>query len=242
MSGPRVLLLSPHPDDLAWSLGGTMARLSAAEVELVGLTFFTRTRYAPGSPAHGTLDATAVRAAEEAEWAAWSGVRLIRCDLPDSSLRGFDDDTEMGARPEPEIVEVVADRLHVVLEEVRPDVVLVPLAAGWHVDHRAVRLAAANLQALFYDDLPYAAGDRSCHFPHRIVVDVSGFTSALRAGVECFPSQQPELILPVIRRHLAAVSGERIWAETAQPVTRFRALLEPHVPVRRRDRRMELQT
>src|SRR6266536_2916181 len=93
--GARILLLSPHPDDIAWSLGGTVSRLRQAGAQLFAITLFARSRYAPGSPAHGSSAATQVRALEEDAWASLAGVQLDRADLPDASLRGYDDDTEM---------------------------------------------------------------------------------------------------------------------------------------------------
>lgn len=231
----RVLFLSPHPDDIAWSLGGTVAHLAETDAELFGLTVFCRTLYAPGSAAHGSSAATKVRAIEDANWAALTGVRLERCDLPDASLRGYDDDTEMGAEPEPEIVLEVMDHLQAVLAAVRPHMMLVPLAVGGggHVDHRAVRLAAYRLaprhtpemKVLWYEDLPYAEGLQQRYSDHPVLVDVRSRWAAREAGIRCYPSQEPETILPVIRRHLAAVSGERLWAGTSEAALRFGRLV-----------------
>lgn len=240
MAGATALLLSPHPDDLAWSVGGTVAKLCMVGVDLVGLTFFTRTRYAPGSTAHGTTAATEVRAAEESEWAAQVGLRLERADLADASLRGYDDDSEMGPEPEPEIVERVAGHLRAALDESRPRVVLAPLAIGGHVDHRAVQVAALALPSscvLFYEDLPYSFGSHEYHLDYSIVVDVAAHTAAREAGIDFFASQRPETILPVLRRHTAAVSGERFWARTSESTARLRALFsapDDHHPHGRR--------
>lgn len=167
----RILLLSPHPDDIAWSLGGLTARLRAVDAELRVITFFGRSRYAPGHPTHGTVDAVPVRAAEEDAWATLVGTRIRRADLPDASLRGFDDDTEMGAVPEDDIVARIAGLLDTAIEEFRPDLLLAPLAIGGHVDHAAVRRAVQPWEAresgerpevLWYEDLPYARRRSPC--------------------------------------------------------------------------------
>ncbi|MCO5999555.1 PIG-L deacetylase family protein [Actinoallomurus rhizosphaericola] len=219
----NVLLLSPHPDDIAWSLGGTVARLADAGASLSVLTVFGRTTYAPGSPVHGTSAAGPVRAAEDATWAAFAGARLFGADLPDASLRGYDDDTEMGAPPEPEIVSDTAETLASVLLAARPDLLLVPLAVGGHVDHRAARSAAERVVAdeapgralIYYEDLPYAAGVHRPHTGHPVLVDVAGCHARREAGARCYPSQEPHLILPVIAAHTSAAGGERLWAATA---------------------------
>jgi LmbE family N-acetylglucosaminyl deacetylase len=214
----RILLLSPHPDDIAWSLGGTLARLAESGAEVWTLTFFTRSAYAPGSRATGVEQVTAVRAAEEQDWAAAHGVRLLRGDLPDSCLRGFDDLTELGADPEPE-VRAAADRLlHAVVEEHPPDAVVAPGSRGGHVDHAAVRLAAAELPpglpVLHYDDLPYAVQLTPPGAEHRLLVDLAQLWPAKEAGMRHFPSQCWAETLPIVRAYAATVGGERLWTDS----------------------------
>ncbi|AOS61995.1 PIG-L deacetylase family protein [Actinoalloteichus hymeniacidonis] len=236
----RILLLSPHPDDIAWSLGGLTARLRAVDAELRVITFFGRSRYAPGHPTHGTVDAVPVRAAEEDAWATLVGTRIRRADLPDASLRGFDDDTEMGAVPEDDIVARIAGLLDTAIEEFRPDLLLAPLAIGGHVDHAAVRRAVQPWEAresgerpevLWYEDLPYAAQAVAVHTGHPLVVDIAAHWQAKELGVRCFPSQQPEEVLPVLRRHAAEVAGERIWASDPTTIKRLATLIDE--PARR---------
>ncbi|MFJ8228476.1 PIG-L family deacetylase [Streptomyces sp. NPDC094448] len=223
-----MLLLSPHPDDIAWSLGGTVARLRETGTELVCLTFFNRTRYAPGSPAHGDSDAvTRVRRAEEDRWGALTGVRLERCELADASLRGYDDDTEMGAEPEPEVVAEAAARLSSALLRLRPDAVLAPLAVGGHIDHSAVRRAVSGPLPvpedglLWYEDLPYAFGADGAPEGHPLVVGIASHETDRDDGVRCYPSQLPDEVLPVLRAHAARVRGERLWAGTPAARDRF---------------------
>lgn len=226
----RILLISPHPDDIAWSLGVTVARLGAAGAHLSCVTLFGRTRYAPSSPRHGTLAATALRAREEDEWAALTGVRVRRCDLPDASLRGFDDETEMGPEPESKIVHRVSDRLRSAIAEERPDLIAAPLARGGHVDHAATRRALRALDpavdVLWYEDLPYAADAPPAGAARVAVVAIGPHWPAKDAGVRCFGSQLPDQVLPVLRRHADAVGGERILADAPAAVLRLRHLLE----------------
>jgi LmbE family N-acetylglucosaminyl deacetylase len=225
----EVLLVSPHPDDVAWSLGRTVTELRRLGVRPHVLTLFTRTRYAPGSPAHGTSDASAVREAEEVAWAELAGVTLHRCELPDASLRGFDDDTEMGAPPEPDVVGTVTDLLRDALSTIAPGLVLAPLAAGGHIDHEAVRRATVALCAgpelLWYEDLPYADEAAPGRTEHPLTLEIAEHWPAIEAAVRCFPSQEPEDILPVIRRHRVANGGERLWAATGEAEERYRRLL-----------------
>src|SRR6266536_1600278 len=236
--GARILLLSPHPDDIAWSLGGTVSRLRQAGAQLFAITLFARSRYAPGSPAHGSSAATQVRALEEDAWASLAGVQLDRADLPDASLRGYDDDTEMGAKPSGEIVRAARACLRTAFEAVRPHLTFAQLAMRGHVDHLAVRLAVSrSLQPpapglLWYEDLPYAEGGEPSDAGHRVLVDVSSHWRAKELGVSCYPSQLPDEILPVLRRHAAGAAAatgrrpataraERLWASSPGAVQRL---------------------
>jgi LmbE family N-acetylglucosaminyl deacetylase len=233
----RILLISPHPDDIAWSLGVTVARLHAAGALMSCLTLFGRTRYAPNSPEHGTLAASALRAREEDAWATLTGVRVERCDLPDASLRGFDDDTEMGPEPESEIVHRVTAVLRSAVAGAQPDLVVAPLALGGHVDHSATRRALRALDlavdVLCYEDLPYAADAQPARAAHVEVVAIGPHWPAKEAGVRCFASQLPDQVLPVLRRHADTVRGERLFADAPAAGHRLRHLLELEAAQRR---------
>jgi LmbE family N-acetylglucosaminyl deacetylase len=231
----RVLLLSPHPDDVAWSLGGTLARLGAAGTEVWTLTFFTRSVYAPGSWATDIDQVTAVRAAEERAWAAAHGVRLLRGDLPDSGLRGYDDLTELGAVPEPEVVAAAGRLLAGVVDRSGADAVLVPGSRGGHVDHAAVRLAAAarpdGPPVLHYDDLPYAVQLPPPGGGHQVLVDLAELWPAKEAGMRHFPSQCWEETLPIVRAYAATVGGERLWTDSPAGADLLRRLTGTAVPL-----------
>jgi LmbE family N-acetylglucosaminyl deacetylase len=222
----RVLLLSPHPDDIAWSLGATVARLRAADAELHVLTFFGRSRYAPGHAWHGHVAASRIRRAEELAWADRAGVTLRRLGLPDASLRGYDDETELGPTPAPELVDDVLQALDAACARVRPDLLLAPIAAGGHVDHAAVRAAVSRLrtdaEVLWFDDLPYAAAHHAHGSGHPVVVDVGELWPLKEAAVRSFASQRPDDVLPLLAAH-----GERIWASTAAVAERLAVYLSP---------------
>lgn len=222
----RALLLSPHPDDIAWSLGAIVARLRAADVELHTATFFGRSRYAPGHATHGREEASMVRRAEEQAWAAAAGVRLRSFELPDASLRGYDDETEMGPTPEPEIVREVARRLSATLDELRPALLFAPVAAGGHVDHAAVRLAVfevrTDAEVFWFADLPYAAAHAVPGSAHPVIVDVREQWPLKAAAVRRFPSQRPEAVLPLLE-----AQGERLWAQSPAAAEHLASLLSP---------------
>ncbi len=213
-----MLLLSPHPDDIAWSLGGTLAQLRTGGAGVHTLTFFTRTRYAPGHWVADVERVSAARAREERAWAAATGVTLLRGELDDASLRGFDDDSELGATPEPEIVQAAGRLLHDAVVALEPDAIYVPGSCGGHVDHTAVRLAADDqpfdVPLLYYEDLPYAATSRAASGRHRLVVGIDDHWPAKEAGMRHFASQSWQDVLPLVRAHAEQVGGEPVSTDS----------------------------
>ena len=227
---PRFLFLSPHPDDIAWSLGATLARLRIAGAQSAVLTFFTRSRYAPGHPAADVAGVTSTRAREERAWAAAAGVRLLRGELEDAGLRGYDDETELGAQPEVDIVHAAAELLLDTITVLAPDALFVPGCTGGHVDHSAVRIAAAQLPPdiplLYYDDLPYATGSDGAATRHRLVVDIDAYWPAKVAGMRHFASQRWADVLPVVSAHARRVGGEPIATDSYVGARLLRRLTE----------------
>jgi len=80
-----VLLLSPHGDDRAWSIGGLAARLGRRGRATL-LTVFSRSAFGPGAPPGA--DVAAVRRGEDAAFAAACGLRAEWLDRLDAPLRG----------------------------------------------------------------------------------------------------------------------------------------------------------
>lgn len=160
-------VVSPHPDDAALSVGGTLAMIAAlpSRQRLDLITVFTRSVYAPGLDDGTRTEAvvSAVRLREEARFAAEVNAELHVLDLPDASLRGYDDETERGAvLDEDRAPDLLASRLCDVTERLRPTVLWCPLALGGHVDHVLVRdavvaIARKGMNLVFYEDVPYAA-------------------------------------------------------------------------------------
>ncbi len=162
--GKRVLLLSPHPDDVAYSCGGLVdGVLQGSELALV--TVFGRSTWALSKQlrAVGADEVSAVRAEEDRRYCASRGMRLRALSYPDASLRGYDDVSELGSPISADpVTESVCAAIAAEVAGARAEVVLAPAAIGDHVDHLIVHEAARRIQddglmCLFYEDIPYAA-------------------------------------------------------------------------------------
>lgn len=177
--GP-VLVLSPHLDDGVLSCGASMACAAERGDDVVVATFFA------GSPGPDELtpagrayhescglgdDAIAARTIEDAAALAAVGARAVRFELHEALYRRdaggapvYSSTSIFGAAsgPEPSVVDELVALTRTVVAEVDPTVVVYPLAVGGHVDHVALRLAAARCRSaearrswLAFEDVPY---------------------------------------------------------------------------------------
>ncbi|MGY1741630.1 MULTISPECIES: PIG-L family deacetylase [unclassified Blastococcus] len=160
----RVLAVSPHLDDAAFSAGGTLAALAAAGHEVTVLTCFTATVPDPagfalacqldkGLPAEA--DYMALRRAEDAAAMAALGATPVHLPLPEAPHRGYASAPDLFAG-----VHAGDDVWRAVVSALEPwdaDLWLAPQALGGHVDHLQVLRAVAALDrpTLWWRDSPY---------------------------------------------------------------------------------------
>lgn len=187
MMGRRILLLSPHADDVAYSIGGIVAQLSM-RADLCLMTIFGHSGWAlPQTLCEKSADA--ISAQREREDRAYCARRRIDYDLlpcPDSFVMGYDKETELSiaATDDPRTESVVSLIRNAVAGRM-PQVVLAPCGLGGHVDHQIVRMAADALhhdEVLYYEDVPYSSNLPLPELERQLVVQ--GLTPAMTADIE----------------------------------------------------------
>lgn len=158
-----ILVVSPHPDDAAFSVGATLGRLTQGGAGVTIVSCCTTSNWAPNLP-RGlcSTDIRAVRVIEDRAFAEAIGATIVDLGHGDSSCRGYSDDNEcQHRRVGDSIVEDIRRDLALIIERVSPDVVLAPAGIGAHIDHMATREAVLDLvgadSLAWYEDLPYAA-------------------------------------------------------------------------------------
>ncbi len=171
MSETRIaLLLSPHLDDVAFSCGGTAARLAAAGWRIVIATAFTRSVH----PASGfalacqrdkglddAVDYMALRRDEDRLGCELLGAEPVWLDLAEAPHRGYDSAPALFAPPreDDDVAGPLAVALGELLQRTRPALVLAPQGCGGHVDHLQLCAALLSLPTPavlgFYRDTPY---------------------------------------------------------------------------------------
>jgi LmbE family N-acetylglucosaminyl deacetylase len=238
--GSNILVVAPHCDDAAFSLGGLLARSGE---RCVITTLFCRSGYTVSGGLGGDPDVVSkLRKAEEKAFADAVGAALEMHDFPEAGLRhpgGFESIFKPPSElPSPlteetaEFVDAVAAALDRDVDRHAAGVLLLPLGLGDHRDHRLARdvgLRVANRRGLpvaLYEDLPYAAeldeaaisrhardldGTEPCWVP-----DVDAIAIKLRlCGL--YVSQIDAATLAAIQSRAAVLAGaERLWVGDAR--------------------------
>jgi len=167
----QILVLSPHRDDAAFSIGCAIESWVRAGQEVTMINIFTESAYSPNSTVPCTVESVGlVRAQEDRTFAsALAGpIRILDLNRLDAPLRNPSRYSStircVGELPNEDESEALnlAGQLSQELASLSTETfLLVPLALGNHVDHRVVH-ASAKLFASkvacfgFYEDLPYA--------------------------------------------------------------------------------------
>ncbi|ONI76189.1 hypothetical protein ALI144C_36560 [Actinosynnema sp. ALI-1.44] len=187
----KHIVLSPHPDDAVWSVGGRIRWwVSRGEATTV-VTVFD----GPGevdTDQWRRVAEPATRRSEDIAAIACVGARRVSLGLADAAVRAdrgvhrYSNPMRLFGRihdKDADLPEVVADAVAGLLAP--HAVVHVPLAAGRHVDHRLVRQAAGLLAERgvpirFYEDIPYRLrpADHTGLRPGHEPVDLAGWLSA----------------------------------------------------------------
>lgn len=187
MVGKRILMLSPHADDVAYSIGGIVARLST-RADLRLMTIFGHSGWAlPQASCEKSADA--ISAEREREDRAYCTRWQIDYDLlscPDSFVMGYDKATELSiAATDDPRTEGVVNLIRNAVECQVPQVVFAPCGLGGHVDHQIVRIAADALdhvEVLYYEDVPYSSSLPLPELERQLAVE--GLTPAMTADIE----------------------------------------------------------
>jgi LmbE family N-acetylglucosaminyl deacetylase len=164
----RVLAVSPHLDDAAFSAGATLAALADAGHEVTVVTCFTRSVPDPtgfalacqldkGLPTD--VDYLALRRDEDAAAMAVLGATPVYLGLPEAPHRGYTSAADLFAGVHED--DQVWRSLGAALEGHDADLWLAPQALGGHVDHLQVLRAVAGLDrpVLWWRDSPYVLRD-----------------------------------------------------------------------------------
>ncbi len=170
---PTALFLSPHLDDVAFSCGGTLLRLTDdPRWRVVICTIFAASVPDPRGFAlrcqtdkgiSPEIDYMGMRQEEDNAYAESSRVDAAhRWDYREAPHRGYESPAELfaGIHDDDTVWQTLNDDLVALDNDLRPDLVFAPQGLGNHVDHlQTIRASLATWpieRTLWYRDTPYA--------------------------------------------------------------------------------------
>ncbi|WP_267388540.1 PIG-L family deacetylase [Sphingomonas sp. GC_Shp_3] len=201
----KLLAISPHLDDAAFSAGGLLASRVDQGWSVTIVTCFT------GNVGHPTgfalacqldkglgidVDYMALRRAEDQMACEALGARAIHLPFLEAPHRGYTSAKMLFAErlPNDRIVDDVAAALAGLLATERPALVLGPLCLGNHVDHHivldAIRRSCAADSVLLWEDWPYADREERVAAKPAVIEHLTHKTRARRiAACTAYSSQ-----------------------------------------------------
>jgi|LSQX01.1.fsa_nt_gb LmbE family N-acetylglucosaminyl deacetylase len=156
-----ILFLSPHHDDMVLSCGGFIRSIRPYCGRFAVINVFTKSLWAPN--AKGNLieeDISSLRLSEDDDYCGIHHIESYNLGFKDSLIRGYDSISELNADiNEDEIFYKVMKKLRKVIDALRYDYILGPMAIGGHIDHKMVLEAVMGHTKgtmILYEDIPYA--------------------------------------------------------------------------------------
>ena len=224
MSAFHVVVVSPHRDDAAFSCAIALRHL-AGRCRITIANFFTVSAYAPFAHA-GNSAVSQLRLREDQAFAdaASAGLRdLHLVDAPERLSISFSEIANTRALDHRDVEPMEQISAH--LKMLKPELVLVPLALGDHIDHRIAQAAAvtSGFESLaFYEDLPYAARGAIAAPAQRVAdlgLELNPWVFQAEDGdswkarcAEFYPSQiGPETMREIAQYSERYGKGERFW-------------------------------
>lgn len=180
----KILIVSPHCDDIALSLGATLHTFSG---EKTGLILFSRYSHQ-----------TERRIAEERQAAKRLNYKPVFAGLPSHSNRDSD--------------EGIREACRAYIQQHAYDLVIGPLALGNHPDHLIVKDLLKMPHAIFYEDIPYALRLPEIAPPGMTPQIIEGDWSKKLQAMKIYKSQIETGHIRTIEDYYRRLGGERFWS------------------------------
>lgn len=159
VSDKKIVYLSPHLDDLAFSNGGLIQKIGKKNFTLVNI--FNKSSFAPNLT--GKVSISKIRTEEDRSFCKKMKCRKIDLGFNDSSLRNYRKYFVSQEQASKNIIfDFVTNKVLDAISLLEPDYIFCPLAIGNHIDHQIIFLSVKKSRhkliskVFFYEDLPYA--------------------------------------------------------------------------------------
>ncbi len=160
----RTILVSPHSDDIAFSLGGTLLQDFFHGPSLM-VTIFTKSDFSPCIKIPGSEKISKIRHLEDVEFADRLEIKFQSFGFSEPPLRGYSR-RDIFANNDPASDPIYTKVYHALSKLIKSsecELIVSPMGLGNHIDHIIVcniccRIARENnIKIVFYEDLHYAS-------------------------------------------------------------------------------------
>ena len=214
----KTILVSPHSDDVAYSIGGTILQ-NIFPRPLLLVTIFTRSNYSPCIRIRKTETISKVRHLEDVKFTDKLNIEFQSFDFSEPPLRGYslrDIFKNKNPSSDPIYIEVY-NALSKLIKSYQCELIASPMGLGDHIDHNIVckiccRIAEENnIRIVFYEDLHYAsrltlkqiklrAFSISPNIEHRKINITSIFNDKIE-NVKLYKTQARRIFQTLIKSH-----------------------------------------
>ncbi|EER22289.1 MULTISPECIES: PIG-L deacetylase family protein [spotted fever group] len=161
MKKAKIILLSPHHDDIAFSIGGMISIYCYTKnIKCYLINIFNKTKYC--LPTCKTTNVNKQRNAEDNRFAKQFSLNKINLNFPDSSVLRHTAHSEIICTPHDIRRSFLMQKLNKIFKYIKPNKIFCPLGIGGHIDHKMVKEICLEIfrnnyhNLVFYEDLPYA--------------------------------------------------------------------------------------
>ncbi|WDV44737.1 aminotransferase class I/II-fold pyridoxal phosphate-dependent enzyme [Clostridiaceae bacterium M8S5] len=159
----KMIFFSPHYDDFALSNGGLLSLLkNKMKIKLVNVFTLSNWSVIKNKKNEDWKQISKMRKHEDDKFCEKNGIEKIDLGYMDSSLRGYNDETELIKKEEDEsLIKSIRNDIKSILECDDYDLIFAPLAIGNHVDHIVIHdiINSINVKnVIYYEDIPYICG------------------------------------------------------------------------------------
>jgi LmbE family N-acetylglucosaminyl deacetylase len=235
MDKKSTLILSPHPDDVAYSLGASVSMWSQTRTINVW-NVFSKQEYTVLNMSSEQAQEQIIR--EEKEVALSLQYEPEFCDVPEAGLRGYKrlrdifggTEALRGNKQDKITFQLVQEKLSSAIERLNPEILFAPIGV-LHVDHILLNYATMQvwehvkekgIQLFLYEDLPYCIDEQAkmnalniwSTYTLRPHIIISNFLDKKDEILSIYKSQNKRRdIAKVIQygKTVALPIGERIW-------------------------------
>lgn len=228
----RILLISPHPDDVVLSLG-CMVDKFVQYFDIYIWDVFTVKKY---NKAMMNCDETTENVRKE-EFEVWknSGIHIVYDNFVDAQLRYHCRASQVmdgnvllkkAWREEREILNEIGNKYLRLIRQIRPRYVGIPLGIGQHIDHLIVRKLVLEVEGshriFLYEDMPYSMTKKWYEKAYKEMIQtmcVTEYTFFFSIDDICkkicllkkYESQFTPHEIKLIEQYISRKKFERIW-------------------------------